>query len=73
MKFNGGRQFGHRVLTVLRRIRLLIRCDQVCRFEHANLAESLGVDSLSFLSQTLSILQGAITKASSDAVGMVLR
>ena len=39
MKFNGCCQFGQRALTILRRIRLLIRCDQGCRVEHADLAE----------------------------------
>jgi len=57
MKFNGYRQFGHRALTILRRIGLLILCEQLCRIEHADLAESLGIDSRGFLSQTLSILQ----------------
>ena len=42
MKFNGYRQFGHRALTILRRIGLLIWCNQICR-----------VDSRSFLSQPL--------------------
>ena len=48
MKFNHYRQFGQRALTILRRIGLLIRCDQNRRIEHiehADLAESLGVDS----------------------------
>jgi hypothetical protein len=32
MTFNGCRQFGHRALTILRRIGLLIWCDQLkCR------------------------------------------
>jgi hypothetical protein len=55
MKFNGRRQFGHRALTILRRIGLLIWCNQLCRIEHADLAESRGGDSRGFLSQTLSI------------------
>ena len=56
MNFNGYRQFGHRTLTILRRIGLLIWCNQLCRIEHADLAENIGTDSRSFLSQTLSIL-----------------
>ena len=48
MNFNGGRQFGHRALTILGRIGLLIWCNQLCRIEHADLAESLGVDSRGF-------------------------
>ena len=55
MKFHGCRQFGHRTITILRRIGLVIRCNQIRRIEHADLAESLGIDSRSFLSQTLSI------------------
>ena len=39
MKFNGGRQFGHRALTILRRIGLLIWCNQHCGIEHADLAQ----------------------------------
>jgi len=32
MKFNGGREFGHRTLMILRRIGLLIWCNQLkCR------------------------------------------
>jgi hypothetical protein len=55
MNSNGGRQFGHRALTILRRIGLLIRCDQIRRIEHADLAESIRINSRGFLSQTLSI------------------
>jgi len=55
MNFNGYRQFGHRTLTILRRIGLLIWCNQLCRIDHADLAENIGTDSRSFLSQTLSI------------------
>lgn len=40
MNFNGGRQFGQRALTILRRIGLLIWCNQLCRIEHADLARS---------------------------------
>ena len=55
MKFNGGCQFGQGSLTILRRIGLVIRCDQIRRIEHADLAASLRIDSRSFLSQMLSI------------------
>jgi hypothetical protein len=55
MNFNGCRQFGQRALTILRRIGLLIWCNQLCRIEHADLAQSLGINSRGFLSQTLSI------------------
>jgi hypothetical protein len=55
MNFNSGRQFGHRALTILRRIGLLIWCNHLCRIEHADLAASLRIDSRSFLSQMLSI------------------
>jgi hypothetical protein len=56
MKFNGGRQFGHRALMILRRIGLLIWCGQLRRIEHADLALSLGKESRGFVSQTLSII-----------------
>ena len=58
MKFNGRREFGQRALTILRRIGHLIWCNQLCRTEHADLAQSIGIDSRGFLSQTLSIFRG---------------
>ena len=58
MKFHGYRQFGQRALTISHRTGLLIRRDQIRRIAHADLAESLGGDSLGFLSQTLSIFGG---------------
>jgi len=52
MNFNGCRQFGQRALSILRRMGLLIRCDLLRRIEHAVLAQSIGIDSRGFLSQT---------------------
>jgi hypothetical protein len=50
------------------RIGLLIWCNQLCRIEHPDLAESLGGDSRGFLSQTLSM--AGRTSSSREKAGL---
>ena len=48
------------MVSLRRRIGLLIWCDQRCRIDHADLAQSLGINFHGFLSQTLSIFRSQI-------------